>query len=100
MSDKLDDFLKKNAPRVPAAPPGEKAAIWRAIEAGMLPSRASWRDWLALPQLRYALPALAVAAIVLGTIQIKKARHDREVERVLMSALSYQLDDSGDDGVF
>ena len=61
--DKLDAFLKKNAPRAPAPPVDEKQRIQRAIEAAEAPA-FSWRDWLALPQLRIALPALAALAIV------------------------------------
>jgi hypothetical protein len=97
--DKLDAFLKKNAPRAPAPPVDEKQRIQRAIEAAEAPA-FSWRDWLALPQLRIALPALAALAIVLGGLHAKKVRRDAEVDRVLSAALAYQLEDDGDEPSF
>lgn len=98
--DKLDAFLRKNVPRAPGAPLGEKERIWRAIEASEASTAWSWRDWrsfLAMPQLRIAVPALAIIVLVLGSLEVKKVRHDREVDRVLAAALSYQLNDNSSD---
>jgi hypothetical protein len=101
--DQLDAFLKKNAPRAPAPPSGEKQRIWREIERSSAPAAEaawSWRELLALPSLRLALPALAVLVVVLGGLHARKARHDAEVDRVLSAALAYQLEDSGDSSIF
>ncbi|MGZ3653616.1 MAG: hypothetical protein ACXVB9_06750 [Bdellovibrionota bacterium] len=97
--DKLDEFLKKNSARVPEPPPGEMQRIWRAIEAQQTPAW-HWRDLFSLPQIRVALPALAVLVVILGTMHAKKVRHDQEVERVLAAALSFQMEDAGEDSPF
>lgn len=96
----LDAFLKKNAPAVPAAPPWEKARIWRAIEAQEGRAFFSWRAFFLQPAFRLAAVPALVAVLVAGVALGKKRARDAHVERVLAAALAYQVESLEDDGLF
>lgn len=57
--EKLMSFLKENEPQAPAAGPGEEMRIWEEIEKSR--SRVLWFPKLSF---RWAVPALAVAALL------------------------------------
>jgi hypothetical protein len=88
--NKIDLFLKKNAPEAPAAPFGEKQRIWRAIEAEA--NQGAWWKF-SFAQFRIAVPALAALAIVASVSLHHKHKRDLEVERILSTALAYQIEE-------
>lgn len=91
--DKLDSFLRRNAPQPPAPPPGEKQRIWRAIAELEQRGRNGRPWWQLLLRPGIALPALATAMILLVAIQLQQQKRNARIDRALSAALAYQLED-------
>lgn len=86
---KLDEFLRLNAPAVPPAPNNQKELIWNQLARAQTPW---WSGWI--PQIKIVLPVATALALLLVVVHERKASRDREIERVLASALVFQIEEA------
>jgi hypothetical protein len=85
MNDRFDDFLKRNAPVVPGPPLGEKQTIQRKIQNRSAVSRLKW--WTIF------VPATCAVVAALFFKPPSRSARDAEVDQLLMSAISYELEE-------